>query len=110
MPRSKTLSKAQQENIRATIARSSSAIAARLRKHIDGDIDLKPTQVKAAQILLGKCLPDLSSSTIEDITPDYVNQDPQELVRAYEEEITKQIMSMSDEQIQAMRESPKVKQ
>ena len=38
-----------------------SMIVSRLHKHIAGEIDLTPTQIRAAEILLKKKLPDLSS-------------------------------------------------
>lgn len=37
----------------------------RLQMHIDGKVDMSPTQLKAADILLKKILPDLSNVTLE---------------------------------------------
>lgn len=37
----------------------------RLVKHINDEIDMKPTQLKAAEILLKKVAPDLSNTTLE---------------------------------------------
>jgi hypothetical protein len=37
----------------------------RLNSHAIGEVDMTPTQVKAAEILLRKSLPDLSSTTLE---------------------------------------------
>jgi hypothetical protein len=39
-------------------------IADRLHKHVIGDIEMTATQVSAAQILLRKCVPDLSSTEL----------------------------------------------
>ncbi len=39
----------------------SSMILNRLNSHVNGEVELTQTQVAAAKILLGKCLPDLSS-------------------------------------------------
>ena len=37
----------------------------RLVKHVNDEIDMKPTQLKAAEILLKKVAPDLASTQIE---------------------------------------------
>lgn len=37
----------------------------RLVKHVNDEIDMKPTQLKAAEILLKKVAPDLSNTTLE---------------------------------------------
>ena len=42
-----------------------SHIIDRLAKHINDEIDMKPTQLKAAEILLKKVAPDLSNTTLE---------------------------------------------
>ena len=39
---------------------SAGMIMARLVKHLDGEIDLSPTQIKAADIILRKIVPDLA--------------------------------------------------
>ena len=36
-------------------------IVNRLQKHVDGEVDMSATQVRAAEVLLRKVLPDLSS-------------------------------------------------
>jgi hypothetical protein len=41
------------------------AIIDRLAKHINDEIDMKPTQLKAAEILLKKVAPDLSNTTLD---------------------------------------------
>ena len=47
------------ERIRAGV------IMDRLLKHVHGDIEMSPTQVNAAKILLGKIVPDLSATKVE---------------------------------------------
>lgn len=47
------------EKVRERI--KTSVIANRLMKHVLGQLELSPTQVRAAEILLRKCLPDLSA-------------------------------------------------
>lgn len=36
----------------------------RLKRHVDGECKMLPTQVKAAEILLRKCMPDLSHTEL----------------------------------------------
>lgn len=52
------LGRRHQDDVRLKI--QASAIIGRLQKHIDGSVDMSPTQVRAAEILLKKSLPDLS--------------------------------------------------
>ena len=54
------LNKRQAESTRAKI--QTSQIINRLSKHIDGEVKMSSTQVRAAEILLKKALPDLKSS------------------------------------------------
>jgi hypothetical protein len=49
-----TLSDRWKDRIQAT------AIMNRLMSHVDGDLELSPTQIKAADILLKKIVPDLA--------------------------------------------------
>lgn len=51
----KQLADKQKDSIRAT------QIMNRLEGHINGQIDLSPTQISAAKIVLGKIIPDLKS-------------------------------------------------
>jgi hypothetical protein len=46
------------ENIRASM------IMNRLVKHVEGEVDMTPTQINAAKIVLGKILPDLARSEL----------------------------------------------
>ena len=52
------LGKRHQDDVRAKI--QASVIIGRLSKHVEGKLDLTNTQIKAAEILLKKTLPDLS--------------------------------------------------
>ena len=51
-----------QDDIRAKI--KTDHIIARLQKHIDGEIDLQPTQVASAKILLDRVVPVLSATEV----------------------------------------------
>lgn len=42
-----------------------SMIIERLVKHVNDEVDMKPTQLKAAEILLKKVAPDLATTTFE---------------------------------------------
>lgn len=64
--RDKKLTARQQENIRANIANQAGNIATRLVKHAMGEVEMLPTQVKAAQVLLDRCVPSMQS--IEAVT------------------------------------------
>ena len=51
-----------------------------LHKHIEGKIELKMSQIRAIEILLRKCVPDLTTTAIlADITHRYVVELPQVL-------------------------------
>ena len=81
MPKNNGLTKSQQDNLRHSIARGLGQHIARLNKHIEGELELSPSQVKAIQLLMGKVVPDLSSTQIEDITEQ--PQDKASLQTAY---------------------------
>jgi hypothetical protein len=51
--------KTRQDEVRAKIQVGN--ILDRVRKHLEGEIELSATQMKAAELLLRKSLPDLSS-------------------------------------------------
>jgi len=74
MPRSQKLTKSQLDNIRHTLAKRAGQIASRLSQHATGDVEMTSTQIKAAQVILNKIVPDLQSTQIEDVTPE--RQDP----------------------------------
>lgn len=63
------------ERIRATI--QTGQLIKRLSDHINGVVELTPTQVSAANILLKKCLPDLvASENKTEVTHNYVARVP----------------------------------
>lgn len=47
-----------------------SHILRRLHQHYDGEIDLTPTQVRTAELLLSKSLPTLAQQTVEQTIED----------------------------------------
>lgn len=51
-----------QEDVREKI--QASQIINRLEGHLNGEVELSPTQVRAAEILLKKTLPDLSNTEV----------------------------------------------
>ena len=55
-----------QEEVRAKI--QSSNLVTRLQKHANGEIEMSPTQIKAAEILLSKSLSSLSSMEVNTIS------------------------------------------
>lgn len=56
--------KTHQDDVREKI--QASMIVNRLMGHVTGEIELTPTQVRAAEVLLKKTLPDLSSTSLTD--------------------------------------------
>jgi len=50
-----------------------SEILTRLLKHVDGSVEMSPTQIRAAEILLKKALPDLSSVELSGGTENQLN-------------------------------------
>lgn len=67
------LNRRMSEHVRAQI--QTDKILKRLRDHVDGKVALEATQIKAAEILLRKSLPDLSS--VEMVADVEVTQRPQ---------------------------------
>jgi hypothetical protein len=53
-----------------------SAIIGRLQRHINGKLDMSPTQVRAAEILLSKTLASLQSAEIKADVASYVARLP----------------------------------
>ena len=67
------------DKIRARIR--GSMLANRLRDHVRGKIELTPTQVRSAEILLKKVLPDLAIMEIKgEITQNYIVHMPSPVV------------------------------
>ena len=54
--------KTHQDDVRSKI--QASVIIGRLAGHVSGEVDMSPTQIKAAEILLRKTLPDLATTEI----------------------------------------------
>jgi hypothetical protein len=53
------LNRRQQDSVRENIR--ASQIVNRLQDHVQGKVELSPTQIQAARILLDKCVPNLAS-------------------------------------------------
>ena len=64
MPRGVRLNPKHDKQTRAKI--QTSQIINRLEKLIKGEVEMTSQQVRAAEILLRKALPDLSATTLED--------------------------------------------
>ena len=64
MPRGIRFNPEHDERTRAKI--QTSQIINQLIKHVNGDVDMQNTQIRAAEILLKKTLPDLSAMAIGD--------------------------------------------
>ena len=68
-----------------------SMLLKRLTDHILGTVELSPTQVQAAKILLGKTLPDLSSINLDaniSLRPKLIDLSGGKLIKAMEDEPT----------------------
>ena len=59
-----------------------SNIITRLEKHANGEVEMTPTQVKAAQVLLDRVMPTLSAS---EITRKNEQQSPEQLIQMLRE-------------------------
>lgn len=62
-------------------------IITRLEKHAEGQVEMTPTQVKAAQVLLDRVMPTLSAS---EITRKTETLSPEQLILAMEERYGKE--------------------
>ena len=60
--RGRPMNKLHQDDVRSKI--QASQLINRLTDHVHGDVEMTPTQLRAAEILLKKSLPDLSSIEI----------------------------------------------
>lgn len=70
----------QQHNLRGKIAIQAGGYIARLGKCVLGELEMDQTQIRAAEILLRKCLPDLTSTElIGDITHRRVVDEPMDV-------------------------------
>ena len=77
----KTLSKLQIGRIRANLSRNASQLGNRLTAHALGEVDMNPSEIKAAQVVLTHVLPGQQQTQIEDITPE--RGDPLEVQEAF---------------------------
>ena len=82
-PKDQRLTRRQSENIRAHIASGAKHLAMRLAQHASGDIELSSTQVKAAQILLDRCVPTMQSidQTTHSDSPELTPQQVEEMLQ-----------------------------
>ena len=85
MPRNKSLTKSQQDNLRNSIARKAGQWIALADKCIQGDAELTGSQVRLITAFMGKVVPDLQSTQIEDITE--TTQDRASMEAAYNQAI-----------------------
>ncbi len=81
-PRDQKLTRRQSENIRWHIASGAKQLAERLKAHAAGEIELSSTQVKAAQILLDRCVPTMQSidQTTHTDSPELTPQQVEEML------------------------------
>jgi hypothetical protein len=79
MPRSRArINRFNPDAVRAKI--KADYLVIRLMNHIEGKTELKLTQIRAIEILLRKCVPDLTSTTVvADVTHRYVMTLPEVL-------------------------------
>lgn len=78
------------ENTRKRI--QTTMIVERLQKHLLGDIEMSPTQMRAAEILLKKTLPDLSAVELSgETTTNHRGIDAPPQANSYEEWIKRHV-------------------
>ena len=118
MPKNRALTKSQQDNLRNTVAKSAGGWLSRLRQNAEGTLvtpqtgvpyELSMGQIKSCSILLNKILPDLTSQTIEDVTPDYALTDPKQVEEQVNTMFQGMVDRMSTEELQALIESRQTK-
>jgi hypothetical protein len=107
MPRKiATLSNTEIGRIRSNLSRENSKIGARLQKNTLGTltdkqgnaISMSSSELKSAAILFQNTLPAQAASTIEDVTPGYVNENPQELQAQYMDMVRDTLAQMPEEE------------
>ena len=103
MPRNRPLTKSQQDNLRRSAAQGCGQLITRLKKHANGEIDMKPSQIKAAQVVIGKVLPDLQSTQYEDITPQH--GDVENIKELYASLKTQYLDDITPDELRAMAEA-----
>ena len=98
--RSAQPTKRQTDKSRAAI--KTTQLINRLQDHVQGKVQLDSSQVQSIRILLGKSLPDLTSTEFTDVTPDHGNA--QEIEAMYRQAVIDTIQTMPIEELQAIRE------
>ena len=73
------ITRRQAENVRAAIKVGN--IVNRLQKAAMGEIDVTPTQLNAAKVLLDKCLPNLTATEITEQVPEQSLEELEERLR-----------------------------
>ena len=104
MPRAEAdprLTRRQAENVRKKIAHQAGRYVQILGEHLEGKRQLQPTQVKAAQVLLSKVLPD--EQRIEQVDSDTPVMSPSEVEQALAD-VIQTMMRNAPEKVRAMME------
>ena len=89
MGRRVELTNSQISNMRANQMRRCSKILTRVAKFANGELEngepvnMTAAQLRAAALIKDTCLPAMQASTIEDVTPAYVDSNPVELQAQY---------------------------
>jgi hypothetical protein len=117
MPRKiATLSNSEIGRIRSNLSRQNSKIGARLQKNTLGtltdkegnSISMSSSELKSAALLLASTLPAQQASTIEDVTPNYVNENPQDLQAQYMDMVRDTLAQLpEDERRKLLQETSK---
>jgi hypothetical protein len=118
MPRkiATSLSNTEIGRIRSNLSRANSKIGNRLQQCAlgtltdkDGNsITMSSSELKAAGLLLANTLPAQAASTIEDVTPNYVNENPQDLQAQYMDMVKDTLAQLpADERERLLRETSK---
>ena len=94
--------------IRSNLSRQNSKIGVRLQQCALGEITMSSSELKAAGMLLQNTLPAQAASTIEDVTPGYVNENPQDLQARYMDMVRETLAQMpEDERVRLLQETTK---
>ena len=84
--------------IRSNLSRQNSKIGTRLQQCALGEITMTSSELKAAGLLFQNTLPAQAASTIEDVTPGYVNENPMDLQAQYMDMVRETIATMPEEE------------
>ena len=117
MPRKiASLSNTEIGRIRSNLSRSNTQIGNRLRECALGTlkdkqgniITMSSSELKAAELLFKNTLPAQQASTVEDVTPGYVNENPQDLQEKYMDMVRDTLVQMpEDERLRLLQETSK---